>query len=92
VIVFRKQGAAVVGNVTYVNGQQGNVVLVGPREHPKGATLVLPAQGESAIRTMPFAEGLALLRPETVVDILCIQERVFGQAGFSSPFGSQANG
>lgn len=75
-----------VGRLTYADGRPGNVVLVGPKENPKGATLVLPPEGGGALKTLSLAEGLALLRPGAAVDIICMQERVFGTTGLEAPF------
>jgi len=75
-----------VGNLSLLDGRQANVVLVGPRENPKGATLVLPAEGGGPVRALPLAEGIELLHPETVIDIICMQERVYGETDLESPF------
>lgn len=85
-VAWHKQGAAVVGRVSYQDGRPGNVVLVGPRANPKGATLVLPPEGGGQLKTLPLREGVSLLHPATVVEIICMQERVFGESGLMSPF------
>jgi hypothetical protein len=86
-ITWKKQGAAIVGNLSFVDGQRGNIVLVGPRNNPKGATLVLPAASAGQLQTEPLADGLERLTAEAVIDIVCMQERVFGKSGLESPFG-----
>ncbi len=71
-----------------VDGRQANIVLVGPRNNPKGAVLVMPPQGNGPLPTLPLTEGLELLHPEAVIDIFAMQERAFGEAGLESPFES----
>ena len=73
------------GAVPFTNGQEGSVVLVGPRENPKGATVVFRG-GEDKLESVPFLEALELLHPEAVIDAVCMQERVFGNRGLESPF------
>lgn len=73
------------GSLSFADGRHANVVLVGPRQNTKAATLVLPAEAGEGVRTLPLVEGLDLLHPETVIDVVCMQERVFGQAGLEPP-------
>ncbi len=74
------------GDIVLLDGNRGNVVLVGPRDNPKGASLVLPGEEGGKVRAVPLMEGVGLLHPQVVVDIICTQERVFGELGLDSPF------
>lgn len=83
---WKKQGSAVVGSVLVTDGRKATVVLVSARSNPKGAALVLPANDDrAAVATEPVANCLHLLTPKSVIDILTMQERVFGQSGLPAP-------
>ncbi len=70
--------------MTLRDGRKGNVVVVAPRKNPKGAVLVMP-KGAGEVLAVPISEALALLKPSTVVDVLCLQERAFGASGLTPP-------
>ena len=57
------------------------MVIVGPRENPKGAIIVLGGEGGGVMDAKPVATHLDHLTPATVAAIVCTQERVFGAAG-----------
>ena len=78
---WTKQGAAVVSSVELTTGQHGKVVIVGPRENPKGAIIVLGGEGGGVMDAKPVDTHLDHLTPVTVAEIICTQERVFGAAG-----------
>lgn len=80
---WRKQGAAVVGTVTFMDGRRGNVVLVGPRENPKGAVAVVPGGEGEPPATHLLTDALNLLHPQQLTEVVCMQERAFG--GFRLP-------
>lgn len=80
-----RKGAAWVGALTLEDGRQGNVVLVGPRDNPKGAVLVLPAETAGETETIAFNAGIGNLSEGAIVDILCMQERAFGSSGLTPP-------
>ena len=82
---WRKQGAAIVGNLTLLRGRVCNVVLVGNAQNAKGATLVLPGEGGRGPKTVLLSAGHDLLHPRCVIDILCMQERFFGNRGLPVP-------
>lgn len=92
-IDWKEQGIAAVGQVTLKDGRQGGIVLVAPRNNAKGATIVLPAASGGKPDMVAFMEGMAHLRPADVVQILAMQERLFGSAGLPRPKGlSVGNG
>jgi hypothetical protein len=74
-----------VGTLSLQDGRAANVVLIGPRENPRGATLVLPGEGGGPVRAVPLAQGLGLLHPQTVIDIICMQERLYGKSNLTPP-------
>lgn len=78
---WTKQGAAVVSTIELTTGQRGKVVLVGARENPKGAVVVIAAPGGNSVDTRPFQDHVNHLSPATVAEVLCMQERLFGAAG-----------
>ncbi len=87
-IEWTEQGAAAVGQVVLRDGRPGGVVLVAPRNNAKGATIVLPPAETGAKPVMaPFSEGMAHLRPADIVEILAMQERLFGTSGLPRPAG-----
>ena len=73
-------------DLTLLDGRQANIVLVGSRENPKGATLVVPGEGGGPVSALPLADAVNLLHPQQVIDIICMQQRVYGDLGLDSPF------
>jgi len=71
--------------VSFLDGARGNVVLAGGRSNPKGAILVLPGDRAGKVKTVAFADGLHLLSSAAIVDVLCMQERAFGDSGLTPP-------
>jgi hypothetical protein len=61
------------------------VVLVGARDNPKGAVLVLPGEAAGEVEAVPLSSGLAWLSPGQALDLLCMQERIFGKSGLTPP-------
>lgn len=78
---WKRQGAGLVGPISLRNGSEGKVVLVGPRDNPKGAMVVLAAGDAGGAQAIPLMDALKLMHPRQVVDILCAQERAFGESG-----------
>ena len=76
-----------VGALSFVDGREGKVVLMGNSEEPEGVAIVLvmPDAGGENAATVPFREGLALLHPAAAIDILCMHERTFGRSGLTAP-------
>ncbi len=73
-----------VGAVSLTDGRPARVALVGPRNVPKGAVIIV-ADGETEVATQPLSECLHLLSPEHIIDTICMQERVFGGSGLKPP-------
>ncbi|MCX5769250.1 MAG: hypothetical protein NTZ09_03090 [Candidatus Hydrogenedentes bacterium] len=69
------------GRVTFLDGRVGSVVLVGPRSNPKGAMAVLPGDSAGAVKTLPLPQVMDSLQPATLVEVLAVQERAFGNSG-----------
>jgi hypothetical protein len=74
------QGAAVVSNIELTTGQRGKVVLVGARENPMGAVIVLAGASGGAVDSKPVEAHLDRLSPTVVAEVICMQERLFGAA------------
>ena len=74
---WQQQGAAWVRTVALVNGSPAKVVVVAERMNPKGAQVVL-ASTDGQPAAVPISQALVQLDPTTVLDILCFQERAFG--------------
>ncbi|MCC6144887.1 MAG: hypothetical protein IT368_13865 [Candidatus Hydrogenedentes bacterium] len=83
VVAWKRKGSAVVGTLRLNDGRAANAVLVGPRQNPNGAVIV--SAGPSGTETLPLPQALELLAPPQVVDILCMQERIFGDRGLPVP-------
>ncbi len=60
-------------------------MLVGEREHPQGAMIVLPGEKGTQPPPVALSEHVGLIHPKHVIDILCMQERVFGTQGLPAP-------
>ena len=86
-IAWKRQGAAVVGALDFVHGARGNVVLVGPASNPKGAALLVPDPESGKTKPVPLGKAFAILHPRNIIEILCMQERVFGSRGLPPPAG-----
>lgn len=72
--------------MSLVDGRKGNVVIVGPRENPRGVALILPAsEAGQKPETVFLAEGAELLSAEQTIDIRCMQERLHGLSGLEPP-------
>jgi hypothetical protein len=61
------------------------VVLVASRSNAKGATVVLPDAQGGKPAMLPFFQGVEHVVPRDVVEILAMQERLFGDAGLPRP-------
>lgn len=67
------------------SGVRGSVVLVGSANNPKGATLIVPGDDPQRPQTALLPAGCGQLAPEDFLDILCMQERGFGEHNFPEP-------
>jgi hypothetical protein len=85
VIRWKQQGPALIGELHLLDGRSAYVVLVGPRNAHTGAVLVLTGNSESERETAFLMESVHLLHPQQVVEVLCIQERAFGDKGLPFP-------
>lgn len=71
--------------MTLPNGWVGNVVLVGARSNAKGAAMILPGPEGSGPKTILLQDGISFLHSRQLIDILCMQERVFGECRLPAP-------
>lgn len=76
-MTWTKQGNATIAPLTLRDGRTGNAVVVGPRDNPKGAVLLVAAQDSGEPESIPLQEAVELLRPDNVIDILGMQARLF---------------
>lgn len=84
-ICWKQQGPALIGELHLLDGRSAYVVLVGPRNAHTGAVLVLTGNSESERETAFLDASFDLLHPQQVVDVLCVQERAFGDMGLPLP-------
>ena len=84
-ITWQRQGAAIVGAVKLASGRAGRVVIVAARDNPKGAMLIAPGAAPGEMRPSPLQDDLDALEPTALIEILCMQERVFGNAPLPPP-------
>ena len=78
---WKQQGTGLVGPLTLTDGTTGRIVLVGPRSAADGAMVVLPGKEGGPVKPLSFPEVLDRVSPATAVEVLCAQERRFGEAG-----------
>ncbi len=80
------QGKALIGELRLADGGKGKALVMGPRSRPKGAQILQPKAGAAGeFDAAPLHDVLALLEPGAVIDVLCMQERVFGDTGLEAP-------
>ena len=84
-ITWRKQGAAVVGAFSLADGRESKIVLVAGRDNSRGAMVVSATSGGETVEPVPLSECLETLEPGSVIEVLCMQERVFGDSGLEAP-------
>ena len=84
-MVWTKQGAAFVAPIDLTTGQHGRVVIVGPRENPQGAVIVIAHASGGSVDTQPVDAHLDRLPPAATAEIVCMQERAFGASGLPKP-------
>lgn len=64
-------------------------MVIGPRDNPKGAVLVIPAAaGGNQVETIALLDGAGLMHPSHVVEAMSLQERAFGSSGLPAPAGA----
>ncbi|MCC6696452.1 MAG: hypothetical protein IT365_12545 [Candidatus Hydrogenedentes bacterium] len=80
---WKRHGAGLVSGIELSDGRTGKVVLIGGRDNPKGAMLVLPSEGEESAKAFPIAEVAGVFHPSQLVEVLCAQERAFGGSGLN---------
>jgi hypothetical protein len=83
-VSWKRKGAAVVGALRLTDGRTASAVLVGPRQNANGAVLVISGKAGPP-ETVPLANCLGVLEPDQVLEILCMQERIFGDRGLPVP-------
>ena len=82
---WQKQGAALVGDVLLTDGTPARVVLVGSRSTPKGAVLVTTGAQPGQLSTEPFYSSISRLPAAQLVEVICTQERQFGESALPPP-------
>ncbi len=75
-MTWTQQGNATIAPLTLVDGRTGNAVIVGPRENPKGAVLLVASEASGEPESIPLQDAVELLRPDNVIDILGMQARL----------------
>lgn len=73
---WHRQGPAILRSIQLKDGRKGVVVLIGKYGKDKNAVIVFQKGEEREI--IPLQNLLDFLKPEDLVDILCVQERFFG--------------
>lgn len=86
-ITWKKQGEALVGSLLLKEGGRASVVLVGAVGNAKGAALMTPGDDPKRPHTAFLPEGCDHLTPGQYLEILCMQERGFGNRAFPAPTG-----
>ncbi len=81
---WTRQGGAVIASLDLVDGSAAKIVLIAPRSSPKGAVLVLSCNG-GPDKPTPLSQVLGKVSPRQATEILCMQERLFGDSGLEPP-------
>lgn len=74
---WKRQGSAVLRMVQLTDGRKGVVVLIGNYGKEQHAVVVFQ-KGEKEREIIPVEKILDFFTPEDLIDILCVQERAFG--------------
>lgn len=82
---WTKQGPVIVAPVELTPGRRGRAVLVGPRENPQGAVIIVAGMAGGGVDTRPLDAHLDQLSPAVITEIVCMQERQFGSCGLPKP-------
>jgi hypothetical protein len=77
---WSRQGGAVVSSIRLTDGRAGRVALVAGRENPKGAMVIIATDQATPV-PVPLTSLLDSIHPAAAAEIMCMQERVFGQSG-----------
>ncbi len=75
---WKRQGSAILRKVQLNDGRSGVVVLIGKYGKEQHAVVVFQKEGGKR-EIVPVEKLLGFLTPEDLIDILCVQERVFGE-------------
>ncbi len=75
---WKRQGPAVLRMVQLKDGRKGVVVLIGKFGKEQNSVIVFQKEGGER-EIIPVEKLLDFITPEDLVDILCVQERVFGE-------------
>jgi hypothetical protein len=87
-IAWKKQASAWVGPLQLTTGQRATAVLVGARDNPRGAAIVMSTGTDAKPVPHPLMDHLDLVPQTTLIEILCHQERAFGSSGLTRPLDS----
>jgi len=77
-IIWKKQGGAVYGEISLEDGSSGRLVIVDGAKNPKGAVLVTMSGTGSGPTTTPLHDVLDRIGSRQVAEALALQERLFG--------------
>ena len=81
-IVWQQQSAGWVGVLRLTDDRVAKVVVVGSRETPKGAMIVCATSEEAtSVETLSLSEAAPQIHPGNIVEIMCLQERIYGNSG-----------
>jgi hypothetical protein len=86
---WREKNGAYTAPVELGAGQREKVVLVGPRTHPMGAVIIVAPEDGGPVQKIPLDDALDDLTSAQLVEIMCMQERVFGEAARSQSDASE---
>jgi len=75
---WKRQGSAILRMVQLKDGRKGVVVLIGKYGKEQNAVIVFQKEGGER-EIIPVEKLLDFITPEDLIDICCVQERVFGE-------------
>ena len=83
-LAWQRQGPAFAADFHLLDGRHAKAVLVAGRTNPKGLAVVIPSE-DGGNQTLLSPAGFGLLPAGAYIEILLMQERVFGQSELPAP-------
>lgn len=84
---WTKRDEVLTSPITLTDGRSGTAVIVGPRNHPKGASLIVADESGQA-SNVPLRNTPDLVGVQDMIDILGMQEQTFRSAASGPEPGS----
>lgn len=83
-LAWTRQGPAFAADFTLLDGRHAKTVLVAARSNPKGLAVIIPSE-DGSIQTLLSPAEFSLIPAGDYIEILLMQERVFGTSELPAP-------